>query len=279
MSPTETDANPVVLIVEDEDRALELRIDAFADAGFIAIGVQSPEEALREMRGGPAIDVVLTDIRLDKSRPDDKSGVQLASRIKDTYGDIPVAAYSAVFGDSDVRDEREVFDAVWPKGAAEIEQIDDIIAKCLEYARGRRRERQETAFEVHERLRRRHEEEHPDIELMRELSPGSSPTAPRNDAILGEAGYRLKLLEAEYTGLSQPVIVWLLDTGHGVDAEVYGQPALYEHGRNDSEAIARLIDLMGLYVAEVGPGAIEAVGPALSLTAFLRERLSEISDN
>ena len=278
MSGESTNPSPVVLIVEDEARALELRIDAFSDAGFTAIGVQTADEAVRELRAGPAVDVVLTDIRLDKSVPDDKSGVDLARYIKDSYGGgMPVAGYSAVFRDSDVEGDRGIFDAFWTKGTGGIGQIDKIIARCREYALDRRRARQQEALEAYDELRRGHEEAYPDVELMRELRPGADSTAPRNDASLANAGYRLKLVEAD-KGLAQPVIVWLLDTGEGTDAEVYGQPALYAHGHDDTEAITLLVDLMRLYAEDIGPDAMAAVGPALSLTEFLRERLGDPSN-
>jgi len=278
MSATALTPTPVVLIVEDNRRALDLRLEAFSDAGFTAIGAQSVDAAMREMRSGPAVDVVVTDIRLDDSKPEDKSGVDLARHIKANYRDMPVAGYSAVFGDSDVEGDRDVFDSVWPKGSNVIAQIDEIIAKCLDYALVTRKDRHETAFVVHDRLLRRHEQTYPDIELMRELSPGGDPAAARNDSALGEAGYRLKLVEAKGNGLAQPVIVWLLDTGDGIDAEVYGQPALYAHGATDTLAIASVVELMRLYAAEIGPDSMEAVGPALSLTEFLRDRLHATDD-
>jgi predicted RNase H-like HicB family nuclease len=247
-------ANPVVLIVEDNARALSLR-----DAGFTAIGAQSAAAAMREMVRR-VIDVVLTDIRLDVSRPNDKSGVRLALEIKESDRDMPVAGYSAVFADSDVERDQGVFDAVWPKGSRDsIEQMDEIIETCRDYA--------------FDHLLRRHEIEYPDAVLMRDLRPGAPGTAPRSESLLGKAGYSLKLVEAD--GLALPLIVWVSGKNKGVDVQVYEQPALYAHGKTETEAVAQLVELMQLYAEQIEAEPMEATGPALSLTRFLHQRLAE----
>src|SRR4051812_21653886 len=98
MNDLTTTPRPVILVVEDEEEALRLRLDALIDAECTPIGVQSHDDALRELRAAPAVDLVLTDIHL-AAAPDDKSGVALARYIKNSYVDLPVAGYSAVFGD------------------------------------------------------------------------------------------------------------------------------------------------------------------------------------
>ncbi len=81
----------------------------------------------------------------------------------------------------------------------------------------------------------------------------------------------MKLVEAKNEQqLSKPIIVWLLDVEGHVEAEVYGQPALYGYGETDEQAIAAVVDLMRLYAQQCEAPA-EAVGPALSLTNFLAE--------
>lgn len=252
-------ASPVVLIVEDDPRALSLRIDAFSDAGFTTIGAQSADAAMQEMVRR-VIDVVLTDIRLDVSRPNDKSGVRLAIAIKESDHDMPVAGYSAVFADSDVEGDQGVFDAVWPKGSKDsIEQMDEIIETCRDYA--------------FDHLLRRHEIEYPEAELMRELRPGDPVAAPRSDSFLSRAGYGLSLVEAD--GLALPVVVWVSGNNKGIDVQVYGQPALYAHAKTEAEAIAQLVELMQLYAEEIEAEPMEAVGPAISLVRFLHQRLGQ----
>jgi CheY-like chemotaxis protein len=273
VSAKENEPRPIVLVVEDNDRARRLRVEAFNQALCTPIGVRSHDDAVRELRAAPAVDLVLTDIHLAPPA-EDKSGVALARYIKQTYRDMPVAGYSAVFVDEDLGSDKDVFDVIWTKGDVDFKHFEKIIEYCRERALDHRQRRREEAFEAHDLLRRRHETTHPDVELMRELRPGAGAAAPVEEA-LSEAGYRLKLVEADVNGLAKPIIVWLLEVDDGVEAEVYGQPALYADGANDEEAIASLVDLMRLYAAELGPDAPEAIGPALSLTDFLRRVVAD----
>jgi CheY-like chemotaxis protein len=272
--PTAEDAHgpPVVLVVEDREAALDLRTGAFDDAGCTTVGVRSHDDALRELRACPGIDLVVTDIHLTK-QPNDKSGVALARFVKTTYHDLPVAGYSAVFADDDLsqRDE-EPFDYIWPKGKMGPDQIDEMVDRCRESAIKHRLQRAETAFELHSLLRRRHEVAHPEVALLRELMLRGGEAAPV-EAALRRAGYRLRLVDANVAGLAKPTVVWLLSVDGGVEAEVYGQPALYALGTDDAAAIADVVELMHLYGAEVGADSPAAVGPALNLTQFLRRML------
>lgn len=263
------DGRPVVLVVEDEDDALRWRTQSLADVDCMAIGVQSHDAALRELRAAPAVDLVLTDIHL-AAPVNDKSGVALARYIRDTYVDLPVAGYSAYFEEHQLEADKEVFDElfdiVWKKGGTQLDELDEIINYCRTRAMEHRKSRRDTAFEVHSLLRRRHEEDFPEVELMRELHPPDQ--AAPVEAALRAAGYRLKLVETNESRLAKPIIVWLLEVDDHVEAEVYGQPALYAHGDTDEEAIAALVDLMRLYADEQS-SANQSVGPALTLTAFL----------
>ena len=49
MTVTLVESRPVVLVVEDDERALDLRISAFADAGCIPVGAQTKEQAVQEL--------------------------------------------------------------------------------------------------------------------------------------------------------------------------------------------------------------------------------------
>ena len=269
MNTVETESRPVVLVVEDNERALDLRIKLFSGADCTPIGVSSHDDAVRELRAVPGVDLVVTDIHLVAHEPGDQSGVALARYVKQVYADMPVAGYSAVFGDEELIDAHGFFDAIWPK-PLDYKRIEEMVRVCRERAVAHRQRRREAAFEAHTLLRRRHELAHPEVELMRELRPGTGSAAPVEQA-LSEAGYRLQLVEAAVNGLGKPIIVWLLDYEGGVEAEVYGQPALYADGKDDGEAIHNLVDLMRLYAEEIGPRAPEAVGPALSLSNFLEQ--------
>lgn len=263
---------PIVLIVEDEEEALDLRKELLDDAGCTTIGVRSSDDAIRELRASPGVDLVLTDIRLGR-RGEDKSGVALARFVKDTYVDLPVAGYSAWFEDDQLSSsERAPFDAMWPKRFNNGGEIQAIVEACRERAGAHRAMRSGNAFEAQAILRRRHEQLHPEVEMLRELRLDGGEAAPVETA-LEDAGYRLKLVEPRNRALAQPTIVWVCAVDGEFEVEVYGQPALYARSTTDADAIADVIELMRLYGAEITASSVDAVGPALSLTEFLRRVL------
>lgn len=268
MPETLAEHSPIVLVVEDKARALQLRTTALAASGVTPIGVRSHDAAVREIRRAPAVDLVLTDIDL-AGTPGDKSGVALARWVKQTYTDIPVAGYSAAFTDDEMGEDRQTFDYMWPKGR---NVIDEIVRVCRQRALEHRALRASNAFDTHSLLRREHETVHGEHDLIRDLQLVGGERAP-NDAVLIEAGYTLKLVETPQ--LEHPTIVWLQKVEGGVDAEVYGQPALYAHGATEGEAVAEVVELMRLYWKDVTGSDTEASGPALSLTNFLRDKLAE----
>src|SRR5437016_2643769 len=91
---------PVIMVVEDQAAARKIRVETLADKNCTVIDVASSDEALRELRAAPAVDLVLTDINLSgDTSTDDKSGFGLARYIKRTYEGLPVAGYSAYFWD------------------------------------------------------------------------------------------------------------------------------------------------------------------------------------
>jgi CheY-like chemotaxis protein len=263
-------ASPIVLVVEDDEYGLQRRVDELAQVGLTAIGVGSSDEAIREMRASPGVDFVLTDIRLGPAT-DDKSGVSLAKYVKQTDPDVEVGGYSAYFGPEELKNDVDTFDYVWPKGLEGV--IDEIVEVCRASATEHRKQRAQTAFDVHVFLRRGYEEAHPEVEVLRELRLGGGFQAPV-EAALNAAGYRLKLIDATRAGLTQPIIVWLSPADGGVEAEIYGQPALYAFADTDEGAIAEVVQLLHLYAADSGPGSTPTAGPARSLTDFLRKKLA-----
>lgn len=123
---------PKVLVVEDNARALELRVDALRDAGCEVIGVRSHLDATRELTTLGTIDLVLTDIHFG-SVLGDQSGIDLARYIRRMFPEMPVVGYSAYFADGDLGEHAEVFDAVWTKGARQ--DIDRMIHDSVDRAR------------------------------------------------------------------------------------------------------------------------------------------------
>ena len=63
--------------------------------------------------------------------------------------------------------------------------------------------------------------------------------------------------------------MWLLSHPDAVEAEVYGQPALYADGADEGEALANLVELMRLYATELKGDPVAVAGPALDLRQFL----------
>ena len=83
MSPaTDKPSEPLALLVEDDPQSLKIRREMLNDVGFATVAVQNEQDALREFVASPGVDLVITDIRLHPKRPRDKSGVNLAKKLK-----------------------------------------------------------------------------------------------------------------------------------------------------------------------------------------------------
>lgn len=128
-----TQPDPLVLIVEDDEQALRERADVFSNAGCSVRGVQTLGDAMRELRGSPGIDLVLTDIKLAEPAGD-KSGVELARHVRDAYPGLPVAGYSAVFADEELAADKDLFEAFWEKGRLNYRAIAAMVQFCHDLA-------------------------------------------------------------------------------------------------------------------------------------------------
>lgn len=265
----DSESRPLVLIVEDRAPSLDLRLRLYRNAGFTAIGVTSPDDAIREIGASPSVDMVVTDVNLLPDRGDDKSGVALAKYIKSVRGKLPIAGYSAYFNTGEMQpDEIELFDLWMPKGSRGTEQIEAEVIGCRELALEHHRARRDDADETLSLLRRRYEVERPEVETLRRLVPGEGDAAEVESA-LRDAGYRLRLVDAGSHGLAEPFIVWLMDVGEHVEAEVYGQPILYGFGDSEEDAVSNVVELMRLFRVDLVEGGERAEGPALALREFL----------
>jgi CheY-like chemotaxis protein len=263
---------PVVLVVEDNEVGLRRRAGLLADAGCTPIPVRSRDEALRELRTSPGVDMVLTDIRL-VDRDGDRSGVELARSIKDLDRDLPVIGYSAHFSDDDdLGSDKALFAGTHIKGRMTYRDILQTIEDCRRRAMDYRLMRTRRALAALEVLRRRHECSVSEGDMIVALAPGGAGTRPIAPA-LEQAGYILRLIDIGVSGFERPIVVWLLATGSVVEAEVYGHPALYADGDDEQSATEHLIELMRLYAAElrVSPGRL--AGPARDLGRFLEHVL------
>ena len=65
-----------VLVVDDEAVARELAIEVLVDAGFDALGANDPVQAMEVLgEAEPAIDVLLTDVRMPGGSGIDLAGI------------------------------------------------------------------------------------------------------------------------------------------------------------------------------------------------------------
>jgi len=81
-----------ILVVDDEEIKRVSLVDDLLAAGHDAVGAQDGQEALM-LLGGERFDVVLTDLRMPGV-----DGMDLLSRIQNTYGDRPVVILMTAYG-------------------------------------------------------------------------------------------------------------------------------------------------------------------------------------
>jgi CheY-like chemotaxis protein len=146
MSATITADLPVIVVVEDDEIALEQRARSLEELGCRVIPCGTYEAALTALHDA-SIDLVLTDIRL-RASPGDRGGVALARFVKSTRPGMPVLGYSAVFADKDLsRAEKEPFDEVWSKDLSYME-IDEMLERCRALAESHRTDAQKQLIEL-----------------------------------------------------------------------------------------------------------------------------------
>ena len=82
---------PVILLVEDDVLVRFTTADILREAGFDVLEAVDASEALALLTTGHPLDLVITDIRM----PGRMDGVQLASVIKATRPNLPIALLSS----------------------------------------------------------------------------------------------------------------------------------------------------------------------------------------
>ncbi len=146
MSATATRELPVILVVEDDEVALDQRSRALEELGCDVLACATYDAAVVALEGDTP-DLVLTDIRLSSSRGD-RGGVTLARFVKSTRPELSVLGYSAVFADKDLsKADKEPFDEVWPKDLSYME-IDQMLERCRELAERHRLDAQSVLIEL-----------------------------------------------------------------------------------------------------------------------------------
>lgn len=253
-----TSFRPLVLLAEDKAENRRTRKQLFESFDCTAIAVASRAEAEAELSRMPLVDLVVTDIQMpeDAAAIDDESGVLLARYVRDTFNNVPVAGYSAIFEADHFLAPDGLFSLVFPKRAQSLEALEFQVAQCVELAITTHELRIADSLERLESLRREYEAQSPYVEVQRRLSvDATAGDLASIEGTLGAAGYRLRLVSSDAFRTQDPVVVWVVSNESGFDCEVYGQPELYAHGKTEQEALALLAELMALFAEDLGSNA------------------------
>jgi CheY-like chemotaxis protein len=267
----------LALVVDDDARTRNVRKRQLEQRHWNVIVVGSKKEAVTQLNACPEVDAVLTDLRLDTTVNDDKSGVALARIVRQQFGQIPIMAYSAYVADRPLSaDERQLFTHVVGKRIMKSPEVDKHLGALRDAAIEHRERRRSAAESQMTALNLLHDLETIDAaETVRRLMPHAKDSADIEES-LRSAGYHLELVHSSaFRCLATPILVWIREVEDGVEAEVYGQPALYAHGENADDAVTKLVDLMRLFAEDFGSSDGEEAGPALRMRAFL-ERTIEL---
>lgn len=244
MSSTLVDVRPpLILVVDDDADARHNAVAAFEDQGCRIIDVSEPDAAIQELRSSPALDLVYTDVRLGG---DDRNfaGIHLGAFVKAERPDLPVVLYSTMF-----REEEQFnnavgaavahadFDLVLPRGGSSAgESLAEQVSQCVAIAERHRDARAEPKGGTLG--------DRPDVtfSVARELVL-SPDAAGRGQAILRDSGYSLRILSLvldEWAAQTQ-IVVWLVETARGWEAELYRHPNIRAHGDSEDEALKSLV--------------------------------------
>jgi CheY-like chemotaxis protein len=255
-------AAPLVLVVEDNEKARRLRADALRDAGCEVIPTEDKDAALVVLRDGPSVDLIVTDIHLG-GPGDDRGGIELAQTVRDDYDDdLPMAAYSGKYGENDLSDEdKALFAFSQPRGRAGRKGQQDFSARCHEAALKHQIRRLERSAR-HRTESLRHDFHSKDFVFADDLDHAEEAIAA--------LGFELRLLSSPtFAQLARPVPVWVRSADGQAEAQVCGQPMLHWQGGTLEEALAGLVEIMAGFAADLRAMEKEPLGPALRLRTFL----------
>lgn len=264
-----TQIDPLVLVVEDDDRTRMVRKRQLEKYRLKVIVADSVGQALGELENSPEMDGILTDLGLDTTKPNDTSGIGLARTVKRRYGDIPIVAYSA-YDRPLSKDDEKLFIRSVAKGLRRNDEIEGLVTDIRGAALKHRAQRRTNAEEQLHALTQSYSLEEIDpAETVRRLLPHATQSADIEHS-LREAGYHLELVNsAAFSELSSPVLVWVKEVDDGFEVEVYGQSTLYAHGATIDDAVERLVELMRLFAEDFEGSDRSDAGPASRLREFL----------
>lgn len=83
-------ATPTILVVEDEALIRMNAAEMIQDAGWTALEAENSDEALQVLADHPEVDLLFTDINM----PGKIDGLELASRVHETYPHVELVATS-----------------------------------------------------------------------------------------------------------------------------------------------------------------------------------------
>lgn len=102
---TKAGVSPRVLIVEDEFLIRLTLVEALGDEGFDCVEAESADDALPILQSDPAIELLLTDIKL----PGVLDGRALAQRARERFPDLPIVFMTGQPDPGDHSTSLEVF--------------------------------------------------------------------------------------------------------------------------------------------------------------------------
>jgi CheY-like chemotaxis protein len=274
--------------VEDDDSIREGFMDLIRRKGFQAIGANTVDQALREIRSMPSIDIVITDMDLHEHGRADTAGETLAKEIKKRRSDLPIVAYTAHDQDDYLsRIDWSVFDFRLEKAAPDREEQG--IDECRIIALRRRGQRLATAISELQRLQTKYEIGDEDVQILRQFLPGIHFTAGNEvggehsefetvDQLLRRLGFRLGFIHAGAHGMDDAgerimtritVPAWFQTTGGVIVAEVYDYPEIYAEGATDDEAVKAVLALMYGFHKDLG-AVVDMRPPVQRLRDYLQ---------
>lgn len=262
---------PLVLVVDDDEQALEIAKEAFSDAYCAVIPVRDPEDAIRQLRASPGVDLVYTDVKLTPKQGD-TSGIFLGDFVKAERPEVPVAIYSIHFREDELNSRlhdvaKSQFDLVLPRGGSPDAEFPEQIAQCVELATSYR----DARFDASVSQLAEAADASPKFSVIREFTIGCGAPS-RAEVALRESGYSLRILSMDINDdKHRSVVTWLLEFEGRFAAEVYEAPHLHATGDTAEEALSRLV-----LVIEESPPAEFAGGE--SNEAISRLLLSLASD-
>ena len=261
--PNADQDRPIALIVEDDADALETRRKLFAAHGFQPIGATSEQDAIRQFRSTPTIDIVVTDINLRNDDPSNRAGVTVATEIRNQRQALPVMGLSACFRDRDLPDsDRSMFNEWLPKGKFRVDALEKKLGRWRESALKYRRERAAAAKRELDKMRRSGRlPATPQVEMMRGFLPGTHALHADDeyvtpDEMLRSEGWRLHLVEAGFSCRDDQdaedsvvrtvsvVPLWIRQRGSTTTALLHGHPCVCSEAPLEEDAIEGALSLM-----------------------------------